>query len=353
MEGTAVLYVAAALLAAGPTTAPAEKAQPPQRIRLRSDFPPGRYVLNQKMKTVNTVTRPDAPPHKQTMNQQMQFSVDASKPDAEGTRTVIVRLTRIRQVTEIGALRMAYDSDKPAKDQNPELVKLLGPMRNTKITSKVNAEGKIVSVSGLGEMWDALARGVPGNAERAMLRQMKESMGDRWVKDILGQASEFMPAKPVAVGETWRGSFKMKVPFVGEVNYTFDCRLDEIAHEEGSNRAVVSLRGSVDRPGVTTTKIGPTTVHVSQVRIRQTGTFVIDVDSGLPLRQQLDQHASMALARQGTAPDEAVRSDVLMTMVQTVEPRAAGDPKDAPEPTTGPAAKTRPRPAPSRPAAGR
>jgi hypothetical protein len=213
---------------------------------------------------------------------------------------------------------MAYDSADPSSG-HPMMAAGMAPMIDKPLSVKMDATGKVVSVSGINEIWDAAA--AEDSRMAAMAEAMKEQRGAGYITNMVTWASKMMPPGPVAVGASWDIERPEEMAMLGELAVKRHCTLKEIKSTPAGQVAVIAFTSSVQKDKVERATPGaPMTMTASNIKMDQTGTLEVLLDSGLPLSFAADQKMSMDMLMKpqaGAGGEEAEMPPTSMSMQQT------------------------------------
>lgn len=212
----------------------------------------------------------------------------AVKGDDGQTKTIVSSFERFKMKTEVAGINLDVDTDIPVKTDStgPEkdpmqaLSKVFGAIKGQKFTLKVNAEGKIMEVTGFENMAENIADSLSLDPkDRAeMLSGFKGQFNQDEIKQSLERFWYIFPNKEVKVGDSWQKSTVMAGKMPGKYNSTYKVTdiegdmvsLEEVSKIESKEGEEVSMTGEI------------------------TGTIVIDSRSGLVVKadQDMDMKAS-------------------------------------------------------------
>jgi len=249
------------------------------KVLLKQKFTPGVWTMSTTMAGEQSVTVDGNAQPAQQMSQTFVWVQDISQPDKDGAKTLQMSLKQVKQSMNVGAQSAAYDSTGPADKQDPNFARVLGPILKAKIVAKIGADGKVASVTGLNEIWDAVAKDTPEMATFAT--QMKTQMGDNAIKDMITKSSEMLPEKAVGAGDDWQPTMKFNLPLAGECEVKQNCKLTEIQAATAGKIAVIQYEGNGKSTKETTTQMGAVTVTVQNMTSAQKGQLKFNVDTGM------------------------------------------------------------------------
>lgn len=215
------------------------------------------------------------------------------------------------------------------------------------IEVKLDATGKIVSASGMNEALDAVAAEDPTKAQ--MVQGLKEQYGSNQAAQMVDWGGKMMPPGPVAVGASWDRQYAEAIPMIGEVDVKQTCALKELKSSPTGKIAVISFTVTAEKDEITRPAgEGGMEMTFSDIKMGQTGTLELMLDSGMPLSQTTDQTMAMAIAMkrpaapaaEGQAPPEAPAMQ--MTTKQASKVRATLTPGKYVPPVIAPVAPVAP-----------
>jgi hypothetical protein len=200
--------------------------------------------------------------------------------DSADIRTMVATIDRFSMKTGAGGMNVEIDTDKPFKADGSEkdsamgmINKLFSAIRNQKFTMRVNAEGKIIEVTGFENMASSIvdSLGLGGEEKDKMTEQFNKQFNGEQVKGQFERFWNIFPNKEVKVGDTWTRSSNLGGTMPGTYNSTYtvkDIEGDMVTLEEktkvDTKEEKVMLKGDIE------------------------GTLVIDSRSGLVVSADQD-----------------------------------------------------------------
>jgi hypothetical protein len=265
-----------------------------EKITLKARYDPGTYVMTMKMDIGGTTTMPEGQSMAHKIKMTIALEMEVGEKDANGLQTFRTMYKRVAQSVETNGMVMAYDSAEPQAG-NPMLAKVYTPMLEHPLVIKMDANNKVVSVSGMDEMWDAMIAENPQMAQ--MAKGMKEQFGNDSIAQMVDWAGKMMPSGPVAVGNSWETNQEEPLPGLGQVELKRKCTLKEIKSIPMGKVAVIAYTFHAEKDEAK----GPDTgaameMTFNNIKLSQTGTMEMLVDSGMPLSYQGDRKMSMDMS---------------------------------------------------------
>lgn len=247
-----------------------------EKFEIKQKYVPGQYVVTvqQDIKTATSVGDSEtAQVIKGNTEQSMWIQTDVSKPDDKGQQTVKMTYKRVLMESQTMGSTMKYDSADTNASASP--LGALGAMVGKTITMTLDAEGKVLKVEGVDEMFDAIAKKEPSAA--GMMDAMKKQFGPEAMKQLISASYEFLPDKPVAKGESWKKEIKMEMPMIGQATINTDNTLKEVKEVAGKKLAVIEFTGNMKSDKGQPVTAPNAQMTVSSMAIDQKGTVQIDV----------------------------------------------------------------------------
>jgi hypothetical protein len=249
-------------------------------ITLELKFPAGRVdkmVISQDLR--QTLAGKDLPA---PVNQFQKQTMDAVLKVGEG-RSVEIAFERIRSSDNFRGVEVGFDSEKD-KDSREPAARLLTALVGARLRMRFGADNKVEQFSGMNDMLDQLGKQIPG--QDAFIRQLKQGLGDDAYKDIMNQAlASFLPAKPVAVGDSWTTEQAQKLGGLGSIKLKLDLKLEAIEERDGRKLARIAFTGKGTLDG----NFGVQDIQVKADEVEQKGVIYFDIDRGWLADQKIDQ----------------------------------------------------------------
>jgi len=331
-------------VAPAPVKAPAEKVAL-QELRL-----PGNYITVQETDgDTHTVfeTQADMTQH---MTQSFTILTQVDKPDEQGNKKISVTYKAIKIKMTAPGMEAAFDSDKP--DDGNEMAKswaqMFRPMVGAKIVTVIGPDGKVASVEGMAELWDAVAKNTPNAAIAALTKMMKEQYGDEFVEQMIDSGGKMLPPKPVSVGEDWVMHLDMSLPFIGKVNYDQNHQLTELTDTPQGRVATIVFGGQITQTGEHAINVGPAKATLKKFNMTLAGEMHFNMKTGMTVSTEAnhDSDMMMSLVQQPGQPAMNITMRQMMTSKTTTREVTAEDLKPRTVAKVEPAPATKPADAP-------
>jgi hypothetical protein len=270
-----------------------------EKVEIRRQLAPGQYLSTIDTKMHQTITPEGAPDEamEQRMDQQMTMRMDAGEPDAEGRQTLRISFDSFKQTVHAGGQTMTYDSDSSEDAPPGPIARQLAPLLDVNIEVTVGPDGQALFARGLDAMWDRMAETNPEAAP--MFQEMKKSLGDDTVRQMVKSQQGMNPPAAVAVGDAWKPEAMMNLPVIGQTRVMYDCTVVRIAEEPCGKVVHVAISGSIRQAEDEEPVEGPGGIHIRDLDMTQAGTFELIADTGLTRRTSIDQHATFELSAPG------------------------------------------------------
>lgn len=231
---------------------------------------------------------------KQQMDMSAYYSMDVTEDDGN-LKSIRTRFGRFKMNMELMGMKLEVDTEKPFPagneadaEKNPLAMvnRLLGAVKNQQFLMKVNAEGKILEVTGFQDMARSIADsfGLEGEKKQEMIQSFNQQFNEKSIKEQFEKVLYIFPNKEVKIGDSWEKKTLTSGPMVANYNSTYivkDIEGDMVTLEEvtkiESDQEQMKLKGE------------------------QTGTLVVDSKTGLVVTADMD--ISMATSGGGTKID--------------------------------------------------
>ena len=160
------------------------------------------------------------------------------------------------------------------KDPMGAMGKIFSSLVNKPFIIKVDAEGKVLEVSGFEKIINDMIDSLPGDesVKEQARASMKDQFNEQSMKDNFAQVFTIFPNKEVKVGDSWEKSYNTG----GKMGAKFST-IYTVKDIEGDH---VTLS--------TDTKISPAGSE-SEVEGKQTGNILVDSKTGLMINASFDQ----------------------------------------------------------------
>lgn len=191
----------------------------------------------------------------QKMNSMMNFDYDVEViDDKDNIKTLKSTYRKVMMNMKLPQMNVDVDTDRPVSDtiidkNNP--MAFFGNMFHAIVgksfTLKVDAEGKVLEVTGLKEMGEAMMASMkPDETLRPVIEQAFNSQfNEASMKQNFSQAFNIFPNKPVKVGDSWEKNMTLggMMPAVVKTVYTVkDIKADKITLDVQSNTEIQNTK---------------------------------------------------------------------------------------------------------------
>ncbi len=271
---------------------------------------------------------------KMTQKIQQWIKLECLEVDSDGIAKVRMTFERMAMDMNFFGKSARFDSadppsSQPGKDDASEAMrKGTGLMFAGKsLTATVTPEGKCLKLEGIDEMFEGM-KDFPGG--ESMLQSLKESMSENVMSNQLLN-TQWVPKKPVRIGETWSTEQRMKMGPIGEVTVKSRNKLLAVETIDGrriarigqtTNMEVASTPGGSKLPGMEN-------VQIKMTSLGGTGTWLWDLDKGRMVGAQqnapLEMSTEFGSATQPSASFKIGAKANYSTAIEIVgDPIAAG-----------------------------
>ncbi len=203
-----------------------------------------------------------------------------------GVRTLSCTYEAFRMYMKMLGMELDIDTDKPARPLTAEEIQqdptglisriFLG-IKGKTFQMEVDPEGKVVAVKGVQQIINSMLDSV--EVDRDMKLQMNASLSDQFneqnIKDQFAQVFDIFPNKAVKVGDSWPKNFQTGGRMPAKYSTNFVVRQIDghtITLSSASKITPVDSGGSMQLNG------------------EQTGTLLVDANSGLVVNAEFDQN---------------------------------------------------------------
>jgi hypothetical protein len=192
------------------------------------------------------------------INMQSDYAMEVISVDEE-VRKIVTSFDRVKMNMNMVGVEMNFDTDKKATDEaNPltaTMNKIFSVMAGKKFTMRVNAEGKVESVSGLRESMVAVLDTLglrEGERDEAMA-QFNKQFNEESIRSQFERVLYVFPNKEVKVGDSWQKNSAIAGQMGGKYNSTYtvkemDGNMVTLSEKStiSSQEEGVDLQGTVD-----------------------------------------------------------------------------------------------------------
>lgn len=201
-----------------------------------------------------------------------------------GAKTIHSTYDRFKMKMNMAGMHIDVDSDKPmpslgtteeGEDPMKMMNVILGAIKGRKFTMKVNAEGKVMEVTGFEEMAKSIADSIGGDAARRqkIMDGFNKQFSDKTVGDQFERILYIFPNKVVKVGDSWQKTTNPGGAMGGTYNSTYTVTeiegdmvtLEEKSKIDGTSEGM-TMKGTIE------------------------GTLVVDSRSGLVVNADQDMN---------------------------------------------------------------
>ncbi len=260
----------------------------------------------------------------QVMNQVIDSTIglmESVEDFVEDTATLELHFDRMAMDMAAAPMPpMKYDSDAPDANGSNQLKQMFEPMLRKPMRMEITSAGEVKSFSGM----DAIKEEVSKQAGRNPIwMQMQAAFSDEAARVEYGESRfEFLPDKPISVGESWGKERRRHPPGLGNATISnTEYKLTEVKmiDVDGHQRrvAMIDYSGTIKPDAEAPKKAGGGGMPAPELESGKTrGTITFDLKRGLPIRRE--NVNSMTLVMKGSPMGDLkveVESDDAMTLV--------------------------------------
>ncbi len=227
---------------------------------------------------------------------------EIGEPMGDGDHVVTLIFDRIYLSAPTQSETAVYDSDTDDPQQSANASAAVGrPMIGKKIVLFFTERGRGAGVVGMGGVLDEVDYSASGNM---VLEPLLSDFMEDTTRFTWGHAPYALYAfSEVKVGDTWSLPVRRFDYYLGDLDYSFQCRLDGIGVEKGRKVAKVSFKATIKPVEKGREAARFMTLQLVPKSGEATGTAVFDVAHGEFVRQT--QKTTMAITASMTPkPDE-------------------------------------------------
>ena len=204
--------------------------------------------------------------------------------DADGAATLKVTFGPMVMSTDAMGVTIEYDSADPP-DEVPHAARSLAAITGQSFTVTVKPDGAILRFDGIDAMLEAAGKALdlPDEKRKLLAEDLERQFGQTALKDMMAGNLDYIPDRPVAVGDTWTSTFTVESGFPAACTTTYKllARKDGVATIEAKTK----LTPNADAP--------PQKLAAASVRYKlegtQEGSFTIDEATGWYVAGRLTQ----------------------------------------------------------------
>ncbi len=156
--------------------------------------------------------------------------------DNGNEKTISITYDRFKIGMNMAGMNMDVDTDKPLpesgaddnkKDPMKMVNRLFGAIKGQQFTMKVNAEGKVMEITGVKEMANSIfdSMGLNEGDDAEMKQKMTEAFGKQFndadIKSQFERVLYIFPNKEVKVGDSWKKTTRGVAQMPGTYNSTY------------------------------------------------------------------------------------------------------------------------------------
>lgn len=207
------------------------------------------------------------------MDMSAYYSMDVTA-DSGDTKTITTSVDRFKMKMDIAGLNIDVDTDKPEtgnSDMADEkksfkiMNRVFDAIKGRRFSMKVDAEGKVLEVTGFENMAKTIADSMNLDEEKRqeMMQQFNKQFNANNIKQQFERVWYIFPNKEVKVGSTWQKNTDIGGPMGGKYNSTYKVieiegdmvTLQETTQIESDNEKM-KLNGEVTGTLVVDSRIG-------------------------------------------------------------------------------------------------
>jgi hypothetical protein len=211
--------------------------------------------------------------HTMQMDISAYYSMDVTE-DNGNTKTITTSIDRFKMNMEVGGMNLEVDTDKPVTDDNDSSGKknplkmvdrIFNAIKGQHFSMKVDAEGKVLEVTGFENMAQSLvdSMGLDEEHSKEMIQKFNQQFNGDQMKEQFERTWYIFPNKEVKVGDTWQKKSETGGMMGGKYNSTYKVTeiegdmvtLEETTKIESDNKGA-KMNGEVKGTLVVDSRVG-------------------------------------------------------------------------------------------------
>ncbi|HKQ48211.1 MAG TPA: DUF6263 family protein [Phycisphaerae bacterium] len=261
------------------------------RLAPRIDAPTESYV-EVSSDSVVKMTGPDGKPMEMSSRSIIGLlQKETKKGDEIAIEATIDRMLGFMAFTK--TMQTLYDTDDPDYEEaSPMHRDAFTPIMNMPLKFSVDlgpAGPKGRNLNGA----EAIRKKLTDLGEQNFVAKTlaEEAFGDRQVLSLFAETPMVLyPNREVKVGESWKKTQRDEIPSVGQVIFTYDCKLDQIEKAKGREVALVRFTGVIEKDA---DEKPAKDKRLGKIDGTFTGTAKFDVEQGRFVEIQSDTKSKM------------------------------------------------------------
>ena len=236
-----------------------------------------------------------------TMNQEllMTWQYDVLDRDSTGSLEIGLTYKRVKTVQDFGEQKVEFDSDNPPDTLDPS-TKAMASLVGDQLSMRISPKGKVTGLKGISEMQEKMieAMDIPDSLQQSVyINDLKKQFGEDAIRQSIEQIIDFYPSKPVQIGDSWKSGMDKSAgfPMRIESNYTLKSRVNGVDSIDVSSQIKNNPENNV-------VKMGAVSMSYN-IDGNQTGTILVEENTGLPISSNLNLNFSGSLRMSGM-PDQ-------------------------------------------------
>jgi hypothetical protein len=231
----------------------------------------------------------------------MTWQYDVLDKDSSGSLEIDLTYKRVKTVQDFGQRKIEYDSDNPPDTLDPSM-RAMESLVGDQLTMRISPDGKVTGLKGISEMQQKMieAMDIPDSLQQSVYtNDLKKQFGEDAIRQSIEQIIGFYPSKPVRVGDSWKsgmdksGGFPMRI----ESNYTLKSRVAGVDSIDVSSQIKNNPENNVVKMGAVS--------MTYNIDGNQTGTILVEENTGLPISSNLNLNFSGSLRMSGMPDQES------------------------------------------------
>ena len=231
----------------------------------------------------------------------------------EDTYTIEMKFNEITINMEVAGTKTSFSSDVTKNDiiLGNDLGPLFKSITTQIFVAEMSKTGKLLSITGFEELAQKMMKTMRDNMDEEkmeeLLAQLEGLFSSQSMTEMFDQTSAYYPAKPVKKKDSWTNSLNM-----GAAPFSFQSNITMTLKKIKGNIATIQCKGEMATKEDATQEVMGMDAKIS-VNGTITGYMYIDLNNGLPIKNELNQNIEGSMEILGMAVPLKVKSKTTAT----------------------------------------
>lgn len=238
---TIVRFVALLIFLAGTQTA---RCADDGKLAVLNCWEKGSYTLLQESTNSMITTVGKTEVERGESRLLFNWQIEASSEDSDGVQKFKMKMLRVMMRVRVNGKEMIYFDSSNGRSKVESLNTVFKNMKNTSVTV-VFKKGFPTEVLGCDNFWKNLSE--PTNdEERVLLTNARNLASAENIRQTFETLIYLDSAERVAVGDKWKNSTTLAIPYIGDKTLEWNCSLDKVEGTKDAPLATVNGKGMLD-----------------------------------------------------------------------------------------------------------